>query len=147
MPDIKPDNIIPVATPTAPITETPPEHVFIRVQLTEEQVEAQFAALVERLSTQIHGQAVKNGFWDAPNPGEKLALTHSELSEALEYWRKDASAPDDKIPVFTGVEAELADAVIRLFDLAKHYKLRLGEAIIAKHKFNKTRPFKHGKKF
>ncbi len=71
---------------------------------------------------------------------------HSELSEALEAMRH-GNPPDDKIPEFSGVEAELADAVIRIFDYAGARGLRLGEAIVAKAQFNKSRPPKHGKQF
>ena len=136
-------------TAPEPEPKQPPkdDFVYIRVQLTEEQIEAQFAALFNRLSNSVCEVAKSHGFWENPNQGEKIALTHSELSEALEYIRKNPEAPDNHIPGFTGVEAEFADVVIRLMDFAAYYKLRLGEAIIAKHKYNVNRPYKHGKKF
>jgi NTP pyrophosphatase (non-canonical NTP hydrolase)/cell division protein FtsB len=74
-----------------------------------------------------------------------IALIHSELSEALEAIRH-GNPPDDKIPEFTGLEAELADTVIRIHDMAGAYKLRVGEAIEAKMAFNHTREHKHGGK-
>lgn len=40
----------------------------------------------------------------------------------------------------------MADAVIRLFDLAGAMGHDLGRAIIEKHEYNKTRPFRHGGK-
>jgi hypothetical protein len=46
--------------------------------------------------------------------GTKIALIHSEISEALEAYRVDAV--DDKIPM-PGITAELTDAVIRIGDL------------------------------
>jgi len=75
----------------------------------------------------------------------KIALIHSEISEALEAHRCGVSK-DDKIPDFSGAEAELADAVIRIMDLAHIHNLRLGEAIIAKMKYNSGREFMHGGK-
>ena len=46
-----------------------------------------------------------------------------------------------------GVPAELADVVIRCFDMADYYGINLEAAIIEKMEFNKTRPYKHGKQF
>ena len=83
------------------------------------------------------------GFWESDNTGEKIALMHSELSEALEADRKNLDA--EHIPGFTGVEEELADVIIRILDFAGHHQLRLGEALSAKIAYNLTRPFKHGK--
>jgi hypothetical protein len=134
------DNKPPVNEPTKidPVT--------LRVVLTQEQVDAQFVALLDRFAKTVYDLNVKNGFWEAPNKGEKIALIHSELSESLENIRH-GTTPDDKIPQFTGEIAELADAVIRILDYCKHYELPLGDAIIAKHNYNLTRPFKHGKNF
>ena len=41
---------------------------------------------------------------------------------------------------------ELADTVIRIADLCEALELDLENAIRQKHEFNKTRPYKHGKK-
>ena len=85
------------------------------------------------------------GFWESDNTGEKIALMHSELSEALEADRKSLDA--EHIPGFSGVEEELADVIIRVLDFAGHHQLRLGEALSAKIAYNLTRPFKHGKAY
>ena len=66
-----------------------------------------------------------------------IALIHSELSEALEADRKDLM--DDKLPHRKGIEVELADAVVRICDLAGRLNLDLGGAIYEKMKFNETR--------
>lgn len=71
------------------------------------------------------------------NVGELIALMHSELSEALEAARKNLQS--DHIPEFTGLEEELADCLIRIFDFAGAAQLRLGEAFVAKMKFNAER--------
>lgn len=79
--------------------------------------------------------------------GEKIALMHSELSEALEYLRKD-NGPSDHIPEFSGAEEEFADCIIRIMNTAERLHLRVAEAMIAKQAFNAARPFRHGgKKF
>ena len=69
---------------------------------------------------------------------EKLALIHSEVSEAMEGHRK--GLPDDKLPHRPMVEVELADAVIRICDLAGALGLDLGGAIAEKLAFNAHRP-------
>jgi hypothetical protein len=64
----------------------------------------------------IHNTAKEKGWWDNPrNKGECIALMHSEVTEAY-LARKAGNPPDDKIPEFSGLQAELADVVIRILD-------------------------------
>lgn len=69
---------------------------------------------------------------------EKLCLVHSEISEAMEGHRKGLM--DDKLPHRSMIEVELADAVIRIADLAGALGLDLGGAIAEKMAFNAVRP-------
>lgn len=71
------------------------------------------------------------------NFGELIALAHSELSEALEGHRKNLM--DDKLPHRKMVEVELADCLIRIFDLAGAYNFDLEGAYREKRIFNKER--------
>lgn len=68
----------------------------------------------------------------------KLMLTVSEVSEGMEGHRK--TLMDDKLPDRSMIEVELADAVIRICDLAGALNLDLGGAIAAKIDFNAVRP-------
>lgn len=90
-----------------------------------------------------HGLAFMSGWWkpgdaqDLNAVGTKLALIHSEVSEALEGVRKDKQ--DDHLPHRKSEEVELADAVIRIFDLAGARDLDLAGAIIEKLAYNQQR--------
>lgn len=67
----------------------------------------------------------------------KLCLIHSEISEAMEGHRKDLM--DDKLSHRKMIEVELADAVIRIADLAGALGLDLAGAVIEKSNYNQTR--------
>ena len=67
----------------------------------------------------------------------KIALIHSEVSEALEGHRKNLK--DDHLPHRTSVEVELADAIIRILDLAGAMKLDVSGAVIEKLAYNQHR--------
>src|SRR3990167_9947278 len=71
------------------------------------------------------------------NVPEMLMLIVSELAAAMEGHRK--SLQDDKLPHRAMLEVELADALIRLFDLAGGLGLDLGGAYAEKMDYNRTR--------
>lgn len=104
-----------------------------------------------------HDESFRRGWWTvdfisdlniAGNPdtkiamghlfATKIALIHSEVSEALEGLRKDKM--DEHIPTRKSVEVELADALVRIFDLAGALGLDLGGAIVEKMRYNAMRP-------
>lgn len=91
------------------------------------------------LSSLCHGASRAAGWWDNErNVGEMLCLIHSEISEAMEGHRKGLM--DDKLPHHPMIAVELADALIRIFDMAGGLGLDLGLAFAQKLQFNQTRP-------
>ena len=97
------------------------------------------------LQTLIHEDNKAAGWWTdikndgplIPNVGEKLMLCVSELAEAMEGHRKNL--PDDKLPHRSMLEVELADAVIRILDLAGGLGLDLPGALVEKLAYNRSR--------
>lgn len=100
---------------------------------------------INKLSEEIHESNVKAGWWTdlktgqkkERNVGELLCLVHSEISEAMEGHRKNLM--DDKLPHRKMFEVELADALIRIFDIAGAHNLDLGGAISEKRSYNAVR--------
>lgn len=112
--------------------------------ITAEEAEELIYYSLNDLVDICHGASVKAGWWnDVPDEllvyvvPTKLALVHSEVSEALEGYRKDQM--DDHLPERKMVEVELADALIRIFDLAGKLKLDLGGAVRDKMAYNAKR--------
>ena len=133
---------------------------------------AEFIEAFNALQADVHRTAVEKGWWknrcdlvvacegfkptveecdqladyaDIANQLGCLMLVVSEIAEAVEAIRH-GNPPDDKIPNFSGAEAECADAIIRLMDLAEASGWNIAEAIVEKMEMNKGRPHLHGGK-
>ena len=127
-------------------------------EVTEQDRLASAAYSLNDLSEIIHARNVNAGWWTDLKTGEDLrgfkdgstkfsdakrdvlnllCLVHSEISEACEGVRKNC--PDDKLPHRSMFEVELADAFIRMFDIAGAHNLDLSGAMLEKLAFNANR--------
>ena len=126
---------------------------------------------ISELQKVIHQNAKDKGFYDNPNQnfGEKCMLIVSEVSEALEAHRKNefanlnafdlpkssSSELSDKgwfnvsfvSNVKDTVEDELADALIRILDLAGWLNIDLERHVALKIEYNAGRERLHGKSY
>lgn len=118
---------------------------------------------LDELALAANTWAKAKGFWDTLQAEQscwadqinlavktqKIMLVVTELAELVEGLRKPGLAPQLIVSdvAYSNEEEEVADALIRLFDYAGQYGLRLGEVVLAKMAFNEGRPFKHGKEF
>tara|TARA_A100001037_G_scaffold298504_1_gene322349 strand:+ start:204 stop:527 length:324 start_codon:yes stop_codon:yes gene_type:complete len=103
---------------------------------------------INKLINLSHNIAQEKGWWDKEREiPEMIALIHSELSEALEEFRVNDNLNiryENGKP--EGFVVELADVLIRIFDLSGKYKLDLHNALEEKIQYNKTRKYRHGNK-
>lgn len=117
--------------------------------------------ILNAFADEVHKNAVTHGWWEEERSfAEIIALCHSELSEALEEYRKDADICyyyDNDGDICTdmtayngekleGIGVELADCVLRILDYCGKENIDIAEILKLKHEFNKTRDFKHGGK-
>jgi len=132
------------------MTDTTKQHL---TQVVGRMFVADIKTAGDDLQFACHNLANASGWWtdlttgesttskaDEPpkiNVPEKLCLIHSEVSEAMEGHRKNLM--DDKLTHRSMLEVELADVVIRCFDLSGGLGLDLGGAIAEKLQFNASR--------
>jgi NTP pyrophosphatase (non-canonical NTP hydrolase) len=99
----------------------------------------------QQVGDEIHANKLRHGWkvtkfedWEDRNEVPAvLALIHSEVSEALEAFRKND---------FENFKEELADVMIRVMGLAHGMEIDLKAAILAKVEKNRGREYKHGGK-
>lgn len=130
---------------------------------------------LNELGSAIAENAIAHGFkkrGERRDFGSVIALIHSEISEAFEEYRDGRAGNEiyfncpthgdvdinvtfaqdlahcEKCQAICkpeGIPVELADALIRILDLAVEQSANLDIAVAWKMAYNATRPYKHGK--
>ena len=130
---------------------------------------------INELAKEVHENAVAHGWWEKPPTlPEALCLIHAELSEALEEYREGnpliygtcaLAAEDCKFSGVgdrvgrpgegegidgpckpEGIAVELADVILRTLDLMAALGVDVDAVVMAKHKYNLGREYRHGGK-
>ncbi len=152
-----------------------PRLVTYKLLFQEDEYRRVLAAQVNNIAKSLHGLAREVGHWTDLHSGQditvealeampemeavgwiasKLLMIHGETSEGAEGYRRDLM--DDKLPKHKMLACELADAAIRVFDLAMLLGYDIGQIIAEKSAFNayrkdhtldERRANAHGKKF
>lgn len=130
---------------------------------------------INELAKEVHENAVAHGWWEKPPTlPEALCLIHGELSEALQEYREGnplvygtcaLAAEDCKFSGVCdrvgrpgeadgidgpckpeGIAVELADVILRTLDLMAALGVDVDAVVMAKHKYNLGREYRHGGK-
>jgi NTP pyrophosphatase (non-canonical NTP hydrolase) len=93
---------------------------------------------LKEYAVECHAIANSKGWWDEDRSiPELLCLIHSEVSEALEGYRNNN---------LRNFEEEIADVLIRVFDMAEHLHIDLDKVVTMKMEINRNREYRHGGK-
>jgi len=102
--------------------------------------------LLQKIAQECHDCSVHKGWYQQERDNLHLiALIHTELSECVEALRND-NPPDKHLPHLNSAVIELADTIIRIFDMAAFNDWPIGRAIIEKMRYNWMREERHGGK-
>jgi NTP pyrophosphatase (non-canonical NTP hydrolase) len=125
------------------------------------EIPANAAFVLEHLISAAHTTAIEHGFYADHNDvmtalesggADMRLLEAADRDFTLSQIAKIASECGEAVCAIQKgkqpeeVTEELADVVIRILDLCGHMDMPLGDILVRKMEYNKTRPYKHGKK-
>ena len=115
---------------------------------------------LNEMGQECHQIAVEHGFWPESRSwpydkeqytfngadlmvGVKLALIHSEVSEALEEYRVKRDEQEN----IRNLGCELVDAIVRIVELCHYLGFDMDNAYAGIVGNNRNRPYRHSKRF
>jgi len=115
---------------------------------------------LNEISKMVHELAIEKGWYDKKETDDEFVERtcnnlHDEVSELHTAWRennlhnlcdKAQKMVEEGMNPLTYCEEELADIIIRAMDSAERLGVDIENAVLTKHRFNKTRPIRHGGK-
>ena len=115
-------------------------------------------SVINGMCYDAHNTAVEHGFYEELDEVQNYLQVNDQPQKhadtgtffTLGQLAKIASEVGEAVSAiqhgeYLQLHEELADIVIRTFDLAEYLGCRLGDCIVLKMKKNKDRPYKHGK--
>lgn len=123
-------------------------------------IPANASIVINRLSRTANNTALEHGFYTehselmhtlVDNDADMRLVEAAERDFVLAEIAKISSECGEAVAAIQHGEEqdkmveELADVIIRIFDLCSHLDADLGETLVRKMQYNKTRPYKHGK--
>ena len=108
----------------------------------------------------VHENAIEKGFHPTDESEDQFIANqcnnmHAEITELWDAFRSDtqyqwcdkaAKMRELGLTPIDCAQEELADIIIRALDVSERIGINIVVALNSKHEYNKTRPYKHGKK-
>lgn len=103
---------------------------------------------INKWRDEIHSNAKAHGWWDEERTTAEVAmLCVTELAEAVEEDRKGNPLVYEENGKPEGIAVEMIDCLIRILDWCGQQEIDVEKILRQKHEFNKSRPYKHGKRY
>ncbi|KKN60999.1 hypothetical protein LCGC14_0526240 [marine sediment metagenome] len=98
---------------------------------------SELAEALEELRTQ---KDITKMYYTGQCEGHHLSGTYEDVKDTLRISGRNQEPKPEGFP------SELADVIIRVFDLCEHLNIDIEDAIETKIRYNKSRTYKHGGK-
>jgi len=92
---------------------------------------------IQKLMDDAYELAIEKGFYNGDErPIELLAMIHTEVSEAINIYRKKGMKDYSSME---SLPTELADVILRTLTFCRHFNIDIENSLIKKMEYNKKR--------